>query len=90
MALTSGVVLWHRCVFTVISILVATHVPTSATIGSAFMRDYSDFLAVRALLGVFEGGMIPYVKSCLSCDPHLLSHSSLVFLQWRCISALPS
>jgi hypothetical protein len=39
------------------------------------MRNYSDFLAVRALLGIFEGGMIPY-DNILFVISTLLSHEA--------------
>ena len=31
----------------------------ATTIGSAWMQNYGDFLAIRALLGAFEGGVGP-------------------------------
>lgn len=36
------------------------------TIGIGFMRDYKDFMILRAVLGIFEGGLFPGIVLYLS------------------------
>ncbi|OAA66056.1 major facilitator superfamily transporter [Cordyceps fumosorosea ARSEF 2679] len=36
------------------------------TIGTGFMRDYKDFMILRAVLGIFEGGLLPGIVLYLS------------------------